>query len=320
MPVTPIHPDDPASESQRSPCGPFGKLRQHARRWLDKGQPNYLLNLFTALLVGSALLIMLVVGSAIYLIYSDEMVENAGASATSMANFIMRTEVDTLLQEGPDGLLMPTLNKADVATLDVKMQRFLVPFNMHKITLFSPGKKIIYSTDAQLIGKIGQDNEDLDRVIASGKPMADMYSSEEQIKDAAELGSALMTDAAIVEAYSPLFDSRHQLLGVFVVYVDITKTREAISNVLLLSLSALGAVLFLCLFSLYRPMKRGTLSLITAHRELNDLATKDYLTGAFNRRYINERVKQEFHRMRRQIDTELIKKSIGFIMADIDFL
>jgi diguanylate cyclase (GGDEF)-like protein len=134
----------------------------------------------------------------------------------------------------------------------------------------------------------------------------------------ADLGGGKIEDASIVEAYAPTFDANHKLLGVFEVYVDITKTRQEIFHVLTLTMTALAVVLSVCLFSLYLLMKRGTLGLIQAHAELKELATKDYLTGAYNRRYINERIKEEFYRMRRQPRHEQIEKSIGFIMADID--
>jgi diguanylate cyclase (GGDEF)-like protein len=291
------------------------KWHRRARRWLDKTHPNYLLHLFTALVAASAVIIMLVVGVAIYWIYSSAMVKNAEASAISVVRAIMSAEVDNLLHEAPDGMPMLSVNQADMARLNQQMHRYLKPFSMHKIKIYAPDKKIIYSTDVSLIGKIDKDNDELEKVLVSGEPLSEL----EQKKEFPELGGERIHNASIVEAYSPIFDASHRLLGVFEVYVDITKTRVAIVNVLLLTMAVLGAVLSLCLFSLYVPMKRGTFSLIMAHRELKDLATRDYLTGAYNRRYINDRVKQEFHRMRRQDSGDQIKKSIGFIMADIDF-
>lgn len=303
----------PATESR---WGSFrNKWQRRAKRWLDKSHPNYLLHLFTALLAASAFIIMLVAGVAIYWIYSSAMVKNAETSAISVVRAIMSAEVDNLLHEGPDGMAMLSINQMDMTRLDAQMHRYLKPFAMHKIKLYTPDMKIIYSTDTTLIGKIDKDNKDLEKVMNSGE----VFSELERKKEFSELGGGRIHDASIVEAYSPIFDASHRLLGVFEVYVDITKTRVAIFNVLLLSMTVLGTVLSVCLFSLYRPMKRGTLSLITAHRELKELATKDYLTGAYNRRYINDRVKQEFHRMRRQHSTEPVDKSIGFIMADIDY-
>ena len=282
--------------------------------WLGKDNPNYLLNLFTVLLLASALIIMVVVGAAIDRIYSSAMVRNAQQSAISVVNLIMQAEVEHLLRPGTDGRMVLSVDQADIERLNVQMYRYLKPFSMHKVKMYALDKTIIYSTDASLIGRVDIDNEDLDAVMASAQPFAELQRK----KDFAELGGGKIEDASIVEAYAPTFDANNRMLGVFEVYVDITKTRREIFNVLAMTIAALAVVLSVCLFSLYVPMKRGTLGLIAAHHEVKELATRDYLTGAYNRRYINERVKEEFHRMRRQTSSELITKSIGFIMADID--
>ncbi len=312
---------DPASAPATEP-----DLRKKWNRWLrrakqclDKSNEHYLLNLFTAMLAASAMIIMLVVGIAIYWIYSSAMVKNAETSAISVVKAIMSAEVDNLLQEAPDGRLMLAVSKDDMVRLDLQMQRYLKFFGMHKIKLFTPDKKIIYSTDPSFIGQIVNDDDELDRVLIDGEAVSMELSKRERKEDFPQLGSEWADTSAIVEAHSPIFDASHRLLGVFEVYMDITKTRGAIVDVLLLTMTVLGAVLSVCLFSLYLPMKRGTLSLIRAHRELTELATRDYLTGAYNRRYINDRAKQEFYRMRRRNGIELIKESIGFIMADIDY-
>ena len=283
--------------------------------WLAKDNPNYLLNLFTVLLLASALTIMLVVGAAMDRIYSAAMVKNAQESAISVVNLLMNTELDNLIKPGPDGQLILAIDPSDMQRLNLQMHRHLKPFSMHKIKIYTPDKKIVYSTDATLIGKIDKDNQYLDHVMATGQPLSELQRKKVFV----DLGGGKIEDASIVEAYAPTFDTNHKLLGVFEIYVDITKTRQEIFHVLTLTMTALALVLSVCLFSLYVLMKRGTLGLIKAHHELKELAIKDYLTGAYNRRYINERIKAEFYRMRRQSQHEQVEKSVGFIMADIDY-
>ena len=279
---TPVTPSPSNGSPDHSP--------PHAPNWLDKSNPNYLLNLFTVLLAASALIIMLVVGAAIDRIYSSAMVKNAQESAISVVNLLMNTELENLIKPGPNGQLMLAVEPSDMLRLNLQMHRHLTPFSMHKIKIYTPDKKIIYSTDATLIGKIDKDNQYLDQVMASGQPISQLQRK----KVFADLGGGKIENASIVEAYAPTFDANHTLLGVFEVYVDITKTRQEIFHVLTLTMTALAIVLSVCLFSLYLPMKRGTLGLIKVHQELKELATKDYLTGVYNRRYINERMKEEF--------------------------
>ena len=99
--------------------------QDRARCCLDKSNENYLLNLFTALLLASALTIMLVVGVTIYAIYSSAMVKNAEAAAISVVKAIMSTQVDYLLQKAPDGNLVLAVHKADISRLDLQVRRYL---------------------------------------------------------------------------------------------------------------------------------------------------------------------------------------------------
>ena len=69
MPNETISTDDSSvPDSSQSQPERWAYWRHRCAQLLHKGNPNYLLNLFTALLVASALIIMLVVGTAIYLI------------------------------------------------------------------------------------------------------------------------------------------------------------------------------------------------------------------------------------------------------------
>ena len=108
--------------------------------WLGKDNPNYLLNLFTVLLLASALIIMLVVGVAIDRIYSSAMVRNAQASAISVVNLLMNTELDNLIRPGPDGQLMLAVDPSDMQRLNLQMHGHLKPFSMHKIKMYTPDK------------------------------------------------------------------------------------------------------------------------------------------------------------------------------------
>ncbi len=285
---------------------------RHAKQCMEKSNEHYLLNRFKALLAASSLIIMVLVGIAIYWIYSSAMVKNAETSAISVVKAIMSAEVDNLLQEAPDGRLILAVNNSDLARLDLQMQRYLKFFEMRKITLFTPDNKILYSTDPSIIGQVHHD-EDLNTVISSGEALSRLQRST----NVTDLGTERVQNAAIVEAYAPILDAGRRLLGVFEVNADLTKTRDAVLNVLWLTMTALGAVLSMCLYSLYLPMKRGTLDLIDALRELKVLSTVDYLTGAYNRHYFDNRIKQEF--FRRRDDVNLHQESIAFIMADIDY-
>lgn len=274
----------------------------------------HLLNLFTGLLIGSATVIMLVVGLAIYQIYSSTMIKNVETTAISVANLIMSAEEPNILRESLNGTRVLAIGGNDMTRLNTQMLRYLKSFGMTKIKLFTPDREIIYSTDASQIGLMEPTNHDLNQVIMNRVAFAELADDVETFRQSNRWSPFR---SSIVEAYSPIF-SDQRLVGVFEIYIDITKTQTDIIRVLFLTMATLGGVLGLCLFNLYLPMKRGTLSLITAHNELHELSTRDHLTGAYNRRYITDRARQEFHRMRRHLAIDNVEKTIGFIMADID--
>lgn len=290
-------------------------LRNGARRWLSKKHPDHLLNLFTVLQAVAALIIMLVVGGLMYLTYGMVVVKNAESAALSVTNLIATSEMNDLSTVNyQNGIMMP-LTGETLKKFDAGMHRYLKPFGMHKIKIFAMDKTIVYSTVASLIGTKEESNKLLAHVIRRQESI----STLEQKKSFAELGGKQLSNVTVVEAYSPVMNSANEFIGVIEVYVDVTKEKLEVGELFVLAMTAIGVVLSICLYILYLPMKRGTRRLIAARDELRELATKDYLTGAYNRRYINDRVKEEFHRRRRHGGVVTIENSIAFIMADIDY-
>lgn len=289
-------------------------LLQRLRHAYARDNPYYLLNLFNALLLGSFLTVLAVAGTALFWIYSTSMLRNAEITAVSVGKAILSAQVDNLLAENPDGSLQLAIAPGNMKQTDTQMQRYLRFFNMYRIVIFDAQRRIIYSTQPEMIGQAEAGHADLDAVLAHGQPSSKIVSRVHGDRnDSPSAGNALL-----VESYMPILDARGRALGAFEVYVNISGTHAKIVRVVSLSLAMLALVLAACLLSLYRPMKRGTLKMIAAHRELKDLATRDYLTGIYNRRYIAVRVRQEFHRWRRHATSVQTFQGIGFIMLDID--
>lgn len=116
MSVEPINKEDAVGTSVDLTHlnGSTGPLTPAAPGWLGKDNPNYLLNLFTVLLLASALIIMVVVGAAIDRIYSAAMVKNTQESAISVVNLLMNTELDNLIKPGPNGQLILVVDPSDM--------------------------------------------------------------------------------------------------------------------------------------------------------------------------------------------------------------
>lgn len=288
-------------------------LLQRLRHAYARDNPYYLLNLFNALLLGSFLTVLAVAGTALFWIYSTSMLHNAEITAVSVGKAILSAQMDNLLTENPDGSLRLAIAPENMKQTDTQMQRYLRFFNMYRIVIFDAQRRIIYSTQPEIIGHGETGNANLDTVLAHGKPYSEIVRQAPGDQKGGPPGVALF-----VESYMPILDARQRALGAFEVYVNISGTQAEIVKVVSLSLGMLALVLAVCLLSLYCPMKRGTLKMISADRELRELATKDHLTGIYNRRYIAARVRQEFHRWRRHATSMQTYHGVSFIMLDID--
>ncbi|BAL26863.1 diguanylate cyclase [Azoarcus sp. KH32C] len=277
--------------------------------------PEQLLRLFNFLVVTSFVVILAVAGTAIYWIYSSAMLHRTETAVIGIAKAVMSAEVDSLLTEDGNGALRIAIAPDDMRQVDAHLRRYLKFFNLAKLAIFDADRRVVYSTVPTEIGRTETDATALNDVLEHGKPRAEVRGKLEP----GELGNALPTEPTLViESHYPILDARGHSLGAFEVYVDVSDTQDEIVRVLTLSLGALSLVLAICLFSLYRPMKRGTEKIIAANANLAELATRDHLTGLFNRRHIADRVKQEFNRWRRGSSTAGMRPGIGFIMADID--
>lgn len=282
-------------------------------RAYSRDNPFYLLNWFNALLVGSFFTVIAVAGVGLFWIYSTAMLRNAEVNAVNVGRAILSAQVDNLLVEGPGGELKLAIAPEKLDQFDIHMRRFLRFFEMDRILIFDASRRVIYSTDPEQIGRSELDNDELESVLRQGKPFSEIAERSHYKSDGQARGNLLL-----VESYMPILDARGRSMGAFEVYVDISSTSAEIVKVVSLSLGMLAVVLAVCLVSLYGPMRRGTLKMISALRELSELATRDHLTGAYNRHYIAERIKQEFNRWRRHPASGPPYSGISFVMIDID--
>lgn len=279
----------------------------------DKRNPRYLLNLFGVLSVLSVVAILLLAGYGVYRVYGNEMTKGAEDDAVAVAQAIFGQEQKKLSVRDPDGSERMRVAREDFAGLVERMRKYLHPFNMYKIKVFSSDKTIVYSTDHSIIGKIDSGNVRLDRVLQSGA-----VDSTLQSKDAvADLTGEERFNVEVVETYLPI-RAGDAIIGSFEVYIDVSRARKRIAAVLASSVAVLFLVLVVVFASLYVPMRRGMLWLKLAQDELHVLATTDSLTGIFNRGHLLARVHEELARMSRGARGASVPHSTGFLMVDID--
>lgn len=279
----------------------------------DKRDPYHLLKLFSALSVVSVAVILLLVGYGVYRIYSHEVIKDAEQDAVAVGQAIFEQERRVLSARGPDGLERIQLAREDFAGLDERMRKYLHPFNIYKIKVFSRDKTIVYSTDRSIVGQVDSGNARLDRVLQSGE-----VDSKLEAKDkVADFAGEERFSVDVVETYLPI-RSGDAIIGSFEVYIDVSRARERTAQVLASSVAVLFSVLVAVFAGLHLPMRKGCLWLKQAQDELRALAATDMLTGIFNRRYLLTRIQEEYSRMLRERRQQSVKDALGLIMVDID--
>ncbi len=279
----------------------------------DTRSPRYLLNLFTVLSVLSILVILLLAGYGVYRVYSNEMIKGAENDAVAVAQAIFEQERKVLSVRDPDGGERIRVAREDFAGLDERMRKYLHPFNMYKIKVFSGDKTIVYSTDYSIIGRVDSGNATLGRVLQSGAVDSKLQSKDK----VADLAGEERFDVEVVETYLPIRVG-DAIIGSFEVYIDVSRARKRITTVLASSVAILFLVLVVVFAGLYVPMMRGTLWLEQAQHELVVSATTDSLTGIFNRHHLLARVREEFARVSREARSGSVPHMTGFLMVDID--
>ena len=279
----------------------------------DKRDPYHLLKLFSVFSVASVAAILLLVGYGVYRIYSAEKIWDAEQDAVAVGEAIFEQEQKVLLKRGSDGRERIQVEREDFAALDARMRKYLRPFNMYKIKVFSSDKTIVYSTDHAIIGKLDSGNIKLDRVLQFGT----VDSKLEEKDKVADLAGEERFNVDVVETYLPI-RAGEAIIGSFEVYVDVSQARAQIPKVLTSSVAILFAVLVVVFAGLYVLMRKGALWLKQAQDELRALAATDMLTGIFNRRHLLSRIQEEYSRMLRERRQQSIKDALGFVMMDID--
>jgi len=250
-------------------------------------------------------------GYGIYRVYSNHIIHSAEEDSGRVSAVLLIEQRDLLFTIGLDGRPVLFVDPMYRDTLDRRLRRFLAAFEIVKIKIYNTDKTIIFSTEASLIGKLDAKNIRLERALHG---TTDSHlENKEAFRD---LANEEKLDVDVVETYVPIrVDGT--VVGAFEVYVDVTRYRQEIVNVVTNSVLILGAILFSVFAIAFLFVKKATQRVQDAQEQLHTLATTDALTGAFNRGTIVARAREEISRIdrRRQQKTDY---SLSFIMLDID--
>lgn len=307
------HPEINAASTALSPARP--PLAAQARRWLGRlfggDDPQHLLPRLRLLWLLAALAAAGLSWIAIDWIYRGQMIRDAEAAAVSVGQVMFANERERLLvrdSSGNEALHVPADRVGDI---DALAHRYLDPFNIRKIKIFSSDKRVVYSGDHGLIGRRDDTNQTLDRVLREGA----VDSTAKQTNQFTELGGSVVENRQIVETYLPVI-SGERVLGAFEVYVDITRAAEAIDRAVLATATLVSAIIALAMLALYLAMRRGTMALQAAQRHLDESAASDPLGRVLDRDALVRHGQREVDKLQGAAPRRIA--GIGLVMLGVD--
>jgi len=277
-----------------------------------KRDPDSLLRLFIAIALVSIMVITSLAGYAFYHVLQKNVIDSAEEDAIRVSSALLEAERGRITMVREEGVVVAVAPE-NLAPLDRQLRKFLTPFDIVKIKIYSSDYRIVYSTEARLIGEVDRRNVRLSRALAGA--FDSKLERKEEVKDLAE---ELKFNVDVVETYIPIRTAHGKVIGSFEVYIDVTKYRQQTTNAALLSLGSLCAILVVVFGISFLLMHSGIKELKETQEVLRKQTLIDGLTGIFNKRQIELIGRREFARALRRREKGLADAEVGFIMIDID--
>ena len=251
--------------------------------------PDSLLRLLVTTAIISIAIIIIVSGFSFYRVFSGFVIRNAETDSILLCNLLIDQHQDILFTRSADNRTVLEIKESEFLRFDRNLRHVLAPYQILKVKIYDTGKKIVYSTESALIGKVDDGNKRLDNALA-GMVDAKMETKE----DAHDLKEERLFDVDVVETYVPIISPDNRVVGSFEIYMNVTPYRDQIRKggaVTTLFLTLIVLSVFGFSFLLIRS---GTSQLKAAQMQLEILACTDPLTGIANRLLLFRRGEEEF--------------------------
>ena len=192
------------------------KLRELLKLDMKKN-PDGLLRLFITTAVVSIAVILFLGGTGFQKVLQRYIISNAEGEAISICSALLSDEaVEIIVNRGDSSYL--SVRSDDIPRLDRHLRRFLAPFGIVKIKIYSADATIIYSTDLKIIGEVSRYNNGLIRALAG------QYDSHfERKEEVHDLANELKFNVDVVETYIPIRGKDKKVIGSFEIYLDVTQ-------------------------------------------------------------------------------------------------
>lgn len=279
----------------------------------SRSNPDSLLYLLVWPALVSIMLIILLSGYSFYRIFSGFVISKAKEESVQLCNVMIDQQKHLLFRAQPDQPLQVAVHENDLAPIDRNLRHFLRPFGIIKIKVYDSSRKIVYSTEPGIIGKLDLNNHRLNNAL-SGTIDAKLETRDKAV----DLVEEQLLNVDVVETYVPIKNGAGAVIGSFEVYVNVTPYREQVRHGVIVMVLLLSLVLAAVTGVSCQLIRRGAGQLSQARTKLDLIAVTDVLTGIANRGHVIMRGEEEFGRILRCRDRNLRPPDMGCVMIDID--
>ena len=250
------------------------------------------------LVVLFAISIPIIQSQYIYPSFIDQLIRNTEEEAVRAGKHIQK-EVLEYQSDNQLKISKPLLMYMDSTVRD---------FDLWKIKLFTANGETIYSTSEKDIGVINKHSY-FRNIVSKGRTYTKMVRENTRTLD----GDVVEQD--VIEIYIPIM-SKDIFLGAFELYYNVTIRREsmdALISKLNVILNILTVIVILSVLTAAFIYRNGMKERQRYENALLDIATRDKLTGLFNRHGFENLFSKEYERCVRY------KQSACIILFDIDY-
>jgi diguanylate cyclase (GGDEF)-like protein len=261
----------------------------------------------------SIVIVIVISGYGFYRLFSGFVIKNAENDSVQLCNLLINQQQQLLFVAAPGKESELGLHGTEMFAFDLSVRHYLAPFSIIKVKIYNAAKRIIYSTDPMLIGKVDDKNQRLSNALA-GNVDAKMVTKDKAV----DLADEELRDVDVVETYVPIIGPENKIIGSFEVYINITGYREQIREGAVLMTSLMSAAMIAAFGFSYLLIRGGAGQLKDAQNKLETMAVTDVLTSIANRGHLISRGEEEFERIRRNRMNSQRPADMGCVMIDID--
>jgi diguanylate cyclase (GGDEF)-like protein len=276
--------------------------------------PQALLRKLTYVAAISAAMILAFTGFGVWSVVSHYLIRFAENSSVNITQALSSTERDSLFTAIPEGQrrVVSEIPPERLDQLDGRIRQFLQSFDIVKIKVYTPDKRIIYSTDREIIGESDLGNQRLSNAL-SGRNDAKLVRKD-RVQD---LANESKLDADVVETYVPIYNDVGEVIGCFEVYMDVSNYRGEAWQIVSIALVVIALISLVVYGIAFLFLRKITLELRDAQNALERYAATDPLTGLHNRRHVLVRARQELARVKRE-RAHKPRTGLSVTMLDLD--